>query len=553
MNAANIVHPSSETLRAFGLGQLDSFSADPVRRHLESCPDCRRQVGEDAGYTPFETPGPNRPLSDSSHTSPARAGQKGGALPAELASNPQYDILRELGRGGMGVVYLAKNKLMDRPEVLKVISRNLMDRPGSVERFLREIRSAAMLNHDNVVKAYNAFQIGELLVFAMEYVEGENLAELIKAQGPLAIPKACHYMCQVALGLQAAHDKAMVHRDIKPQNLILAHEGKKHVVKILDFGLAKATSQDRLDEALTGDGKMLGTPDFIAPEQTLDAAHADIRADIYSLGCTLYYLLTGAPPFQGGSIFELLQAHQSKDARLLNLVRPDVPLHLAAIVAKMMAKDPAKRYQRPGDVAEALLPFLHKPAKVPVVAAATEKHEHIEQTARHAAVATARVPAAKDTGYPVGIVRQPAGVVPNRRTRTWMAALAAGLVLLLLLGLLLVLIIAVVFVPKSRFKLHGSWRGHFPLHGKLQDLTYTFYPDGDMKEMRYDDDGQLTGSGAATYTYADGRVKITWYTGEVEEGTIVVLNDNQIRYTVTAHSSDTSQIGAEVVLRRVPD
>jgi serine/threonine protein kinase len=194
MNAANLVHPSSETLRAFGLGQLDSFSADPVRRHLETCPDCRRLMVDGADYTPFETPGPNRSLADSSHNAPARAGLKDAGLPPELAANPQYDILRELGRGGMGVVYLAKNKLMDRLEVLKVISRNLMDRPGSVDRFLREIRSAAMLNHDNVVKAYNAFQIGELLVFAMEYVEGENLSEVVRARGPLPIPKACHYV-----------------------------------------------------------------------------------------------------------------------------------------------------------------------------------------------------------------------------------------------------------------------------------------------------------------------------------------------------------------------
>jgi antitoxin component YwqK of YwqJK toxin-antitoxin module len=108
-------------------------------------------------------------------------------------------------------------------------------------------------------------------------------------------------------------------------------------------------------------------------------------------------------------------------------------------------------------------------------------------------------------------------------------------------------------VQKPRFQLHGSWRGHFPLQGKLHDLTYTFYPDGDMKQTRYDDNGQLLGSEAATYTYADGRVKITWYNGEVEDGTIVVLNANEIRYTVTAHSKDASQIGTEVVFRRVPD
>src|SRR6202023_2519178 len=133
------------------------------------------------------------------------------------------------------------------------------------------------LSHDNVVKAYTALQLGELLVFAMEYVEGEDLSQVVKTQGPLAIANACYYARQVALGLQHAHDKNMVHRDIKPHNLILARVGQKHVVKILDFGLAKATSEKKLTSNLTGDGTMLGTPDYMAPEQSLDAATADIR------------------------------------------------------------------------------------------------------------------------------------------------------------------------------------------------------------------------------------------------------------------------------------
>jgi serine/threonine protein kinase len=123
----------------------------------------------------------------------------------------------------------------------------------------------------------------------MEYVEGQDLASLVKSQGPLPIVHACYYVQQAALGLQHAYEKGMVHRDIKPQNLILAREGKKHIVKVLDFGLAKATREKKDDTGLTGEGKMLGTTDYIAPEQTMDAAHADIRADIYSLGCTLYY------------------------------------------------------------------------------------------------------------------------------------------------------------------------------------------------------------------------------------------------------------------------
>ena len=171
---------------------------------------------------------------------------------------------------------------------------------------------------------------------------------------------ACYFIYQAALGLQHAHERGMVHRDIKPANLIFAIEGKKGVVKVLDFGLAKVTSEGQADSGLTREGQMLGTPDFIAPEQIRDAQSADIRADIYSLGCTFYYLLTGGPPFRGDHLWDLYQAHFSMEAGPLNLVRPEVPVELAAVVAKMMAKEPGRRFQTPGEVAQALAPFFKK-------------------------------------------------------------------------------------------------------------------------------------------------------------------------------------------------
>ena len=228
--------------------------------------------------------------------------------PERRFQGPGYEVLGELGRGGMGIVYLARNVLMDRREVLKVVNKELLDKPGVAERFLREIRSAAMLRHNNVVQAYSAIQAGELLLFAMEYVDGEGLDRVVQRQGPLPIPYACHYISQAALGLQHAHEHQMVHRDVKPQNLILSRQGKKHVVKVLDFGLAKAKREGEAVTELTGVGAMMGTPTYMAPEQAQDAASADIRADIYSLGCTLYFLLTGAPPFTGKSAFAILQA-----------------------------------------------------------------------------------------------------------------------------------------------------------------------------------------------------------------------------------------------------
>jgi serine/threonine protein kinase len=280
-----------------------------------------------------------------------------GSIPPELAGHPDYEVLGELGRGGMGLVYLAENKLMARREVLKVVSQDLMERRGVLDRFLREIRSAGQLHHPNIVGAYSAFRAGQSIVFAMEYVEGQDLAQYVKAQGLLPVAHAAYFISQAAQGLQYAHEKGLVHRDIKPSNLILAREGRRAVVKVADFGLAKATREGPADKGLTHTGQMLGTPDYIAPEQSLDAAKADIRADIYSLGCTLHYLLAGAPPFQGASLYEVLQAHHSMEAKPLNSVRPDVPSELAAAVGNMMAKDPDRRYQTPGEVIQALRPF----------------------------------------------------------------------------------------------------------------------------------------------------------------------------------------------------
>ena len=194
----------------------------------------------------------------------------------------------------------------------------------------------------------------------MEYVEGLDLSKMVKAKGPLPVAHACNFVYQAALGLQHAHEEGLVHRDIKPGNLMLSRKGDKATVKVLDFGLAKATREEKVDGGLTSEGQALGTPDYIAPEQILDAPSADIRADIYSLGGTLYYLLTGRPPFQANSLYDLYQAHISRDADPLNLVRPEVPAELAALVAKMMAKDPARRFQTPGEVAEALTPFFKK-------------------------------------------------------------------------------------------------------------------------------------------------------------------------------------------------
>ncbi len=279
-------------------------------------------------------------------------------LPPGLANHANYKVVRELGRGGMGVVYLAENNLMGRKEVLKVVSADLVNSQDVLDRFQREIRAAASLRHTNIVTAYSAFRAGESFVFAMEYVEGYNLAQLVTGRGPLTVAEACNFVHQAALGLQYAHTKGMVHRDIKPSNLILTREEKKPIVKVLDFGLAKITNAGQSRSGLTHAGQILGTPDYIAPEQIRNSQSADIRADIYSLGCTLYYLLTARPPFAADNVWALCHAHLSTEADPLHTIRPEVPLDLAALVARLMAKDPANRFQTPQEAARALAPFF---------------------------------------------------------------------------------------------------------------------------------------------------------------------------------------------------
>ena len=282
------------------------------------------------------------------------------ALPPELAAHPRYRVLRELGRGGMGVVYQARQTVMDRQVVIKVISRSLLDRPDALERFRREVRAAAQLSHPNIVTAYDAEQAGDLHLLVMEFVPGQSLAEVLVKKGPLPVAHACHYARQAALGLQHAFERGMVHRDIKPANLMLTPKGQ---VKILDFGLAKMASERGPGKGLTSLHAYMGTPEYSAPEQAADAHSADIRADIYSLGCTLYCLLAGHPPFHGETDIQIILAHLQQEPVPLPELRPDVPATLWAVVARMLGKSAAQRYQRPVEVARALAPFCKPGAK----------------------------------------------------------------------------------------------------------------------------------------------------------------------------------------------
>jgi serine/threonine protein kinase/WD40 repeat protein len=390
MQALPLLHPSDRDLCAFANGELDSAKSAVISTHLDDCHECLQKVAgisSDGFLDAFR----NARLSESSApgetdrgdclyrdairpflgNTGAAGGFSAAGIPPGLADDPDYEVRRELGRGGMGVVYLAYNRLVARDEVLKVMGQNIIERPGVTDRFLREIRTVARFRHPNIVAAYTAFRRAESLVFAMEYVEGLDLASLVNARGPIPVEEACCYVQQAALGLQHAHEWGTVHRDIKPSNIMLSQRGEQ-LIKILDFGLAKANREYQVPKMgidgaektqqtaadLTILGQPLGTPAYIAPEQINNALHADIRADIYSLGCTLYYLLSGGPPFPAETVYDMLQAHHSMDAQPLNIANPEVPSELEALVAKMMTKEPERRFQTPGEVARGLQPFI---------------------------------------------------------------------------------------------------------------------------------------------------------------------------------------------------
>jgi tRNA A-37 threonylcarbamoyl transferase component Bud32 len=307
-------------------------------------------------------------------------------VPPELGEHARYRIMEFLGSGGMGKVFKAVHRLMQRPVAIKVINRDLVRRPEAVERFRREVKAAARLSHPNIVTAYDAEEAGGTHFLVMEFVEGTNLAREVAGRGPLPVGAACDFTRQAALGLQHAFERGMVHRDIKPQNLILTPQGQ---VKVLDFGLARfawesiepqppqaeqkpdrdAAAAERSLEScgggLTADGLVIGSADFIAPEQVANSREADIRADIYSLGCTLYFLLMGEPPFPRGSIREKLNAHAAQMPRPLDERRPDVPGQIVAVIDRMIAKDPRKRYASPQQVADALAVFAGRRGSPP--------------------------------------------------------------------------------------------------------------------------------------------------------------------------------------------
>jgi serine/threonine protein kinase len=296
------------------------------------------------------------PATGPSGAPPGSAIVVSAGVPPALADHSRYRVMRLLGQGGMGSVYLAEHRHMERQVALKVMSQDLVVNAEAVRRFRQEVTAAARIGpHPHVVAVHDADQVGDLHFLVMEFVDGQSLADYLRAKGPLPTAEACEYVRQAALGVQHAAEQGMVHRDIKPHNLMRTPQGQ---IKVLDFGLARcARESDKARSQLTQHGVLMGTADYMAPEQASDSRVADVRADVYSLGCTLYHLLTGRVPFPEGGTVEKIIKHATEYPTPVGSLRRDLPLGVVRIVEKMMAKPVDQRYQTPGEVAEALAPW----------------------------------------------------------------------------------------------------------------------------------------------------------------------------------------------------
>ncbi|GAB6166599.1 hypothetical protein JCM19992_25990 [Thermostilla marina] len=264
----------------------------------------------------------------------------------------EFELLAFVGGGGMGRVFRALDTRLNRVVALKVLTAAQASDPQTYARFENEARSAARLNHPGICQVYSSGIADGTPYIAFEFIEGTNVRKLVEERGPLPVADAVHYTIQIAEALEHASKRFVVHRDIKPSNILITPEGK---AKLIDLGLAKIHTPDAPGQDLTSSGVTLGTFDYIAPEQARDPRVADARSDIYSLGCTLYHMLTGRPPFPGGTVLQKLLQHQGDDPPPITEFRSDVPEPILRVLRKMMAKAPRNRYQTPGEVAKALL------------------------------------------------------------------------------------------------------------------------------------------------------------------------------------------------------
>jgi serine/threonine protein kinase len=368
--------PTREELSSYIQGGLPEDLTEAVAEHVETCVICDATLDTlerqgDPLFRGLRSPVPPPSELDSPEFQRAMqaaeaAGLGGGASAtppdakpslSELGRLGEYELLAKLDKGGMGTVYRARQTRLGKIVALKVLSKEHTSDPRAVARFEIEMKAIGQLSHPNIVQALDARDIEDTTVLVMEYVDGLDLCKLLQRAGPLPIADACELIRQTAVGLQYIHENRLVHRDIKPSNLMLTPPGQ---VKILDLGLALLDAKRTPSGELTSNGLAMGTPDYIAPEQADDSHRVDIRADIYSLGCTLYHLLTGRTPFSGPDYktpLDKVVGHTRDTAPTVKTLRASVPDELSKIVERMMAKEPSARFATPAEVAAALTPF----------------------------------------------------------------------------------------------------------------------------------------------------------------------------------------------------
>ncbi len=350
-------HPTDRNLRAYIEGRGSPEFHEAIEHHVQRCPPCAQLLERLRNGDSSNEPEGSSPIQA---TIVAGSAARKSPVPEALRDHPQFSIEAVIGRGGMGIVYLSRHRLTGRREALKILQPELAARPDIRSRFLREIQTAARLDHTNICRVYNAFEEGELLGLVMEYVPGRDLDSYVRKHGVLSVRQAAEVAIQVCQGLEHAQQKGMIHRDIKPANLMYAMVDGKASVKILDFGLTKGVeSVAQNDPRVTQQDRVLGTPYYISPEQSIDARSVDIRSDLYSLGCTLYFLLTGRPPFIGTNINEVLQAQRMSVARPVQELNANVPAAFSGLVQTWMAKDPDQRPQTPSEAIRMLEPYVH--------------------------------------------------------------------------------------------------------------------------------------------------------------------------------------------------
>lgn len=291
----------------------------------------------------------------------------------------KFKLLGHLGTGGMSSVYLAMHKVSRQTRAIKVLPRKRVSDKSYLDRFYREGQAAAALNHPNVVRIYDICSEADTHYMVMEHVKGADLYEIVKDDGPLTPETAANYIMQAARGLTHAHEKGMVHRDIKPANLLLTEEG---VVKILDLGLALFQQEEEESLTVLHNEKVMGTADYLSPEQAVNSHNVDHRADIYSLGCTLYFLLTGKPPFSEGSLAQRIAMHQTQEPPALMEVNASFPPELVRICEKMMRKDPNDRYRDCEQLRQTVANFLASQTS-PVTAGSVSSYQELSEPSEY--------------------------------------------------------------------------------------------------------------------------------------------------------------------------